>query len=179
MAGELLQKVAGDCYPSDITIRWGKTWGDERVRVMTRAQGIANRHNHEFVTREHFLISLIEEDGAVELLINRGVDIASLSAGLGYHLTRGMNDLVYFPPIVALYSNKVLGIDERALFYVFRRGDPSGFTVPDTDEVVRIADLVRSLYAEYICYRPCFALERLREATDPLYREVFRKMHGE
>ena len=63
-------------------------------QIFESAVNIANEHEHEYVTLEHFLYSMIANESFATLLINFGADVKSLNANLEKYITENLTDLV-------------------------------------------------------------------------------------
>ena len=63
-------------------------------QIFESAVNVANDHEHEYITLEHFLYSMIANESFAKLLVNFGADIKSLNDNLEKYITENLKDLV-------------------------------------------------------------------------------------
>ena len=63
-------------------------------QIFESAVNVANDHEHEYITLEHFLYSMIANESFAKLLVNFGADIKSLNDNLEKYITDNLKDLV-------------------------------------------------------------------------------------
>jgi ATP-dependent Clp protease ATP-binding subunit ClpA len=62
--------------------------------IFERAVALASDHNHEFITLEHFLCSLVNDKKFCELLNNYGADTDELKKNLETYISKNLTDIV-------------------------------------------------------------------------------------
>lgn len=62
--------------------------------TLRRALALANEHRHEYVTLEHLLLSLIDDDDAAQVMTACKVDLGKLRGGLEQYLDEDLQNLV-------------------------------------------------------------------------------------
>ena len=62
--------------------------------TLRRALALANEHRHEYVTLEHLLLSLIDDDDAAQVMTACKVDLTKLRSGLEQYLDEDLQNLI-------------------------------------------------------------------------------------
>ena len=62
--------------------------------IFERAVALAAEHNHEFITLEHFLCSLVNDKKFCELLNNYGADTDELKKNLETYISKNLTDII-------------------------------------------------------------------------------------
>ena len=65
---------------------------DKIEGLVERAVDIATENKHEYVTLEHLLYSLLQEEEIVKLITDVEVDISALNASVGNHIKEDKKD---------------------------------------------------------------------------------------
>ena len=63
-------------------------------QIFESAVNVANDHEHEYITLEHFLYSMIANEAFAKLLVNFGADVKSLNDNLEKYISENLKDLV-------------------------------------------------------------------------------------
>jgi ATP-dependent Clp protease ATP-binding subunit ClpA len=62
--------------------------------IFESAVMLANEHNHEYITLEHFLYSMVKNEPFAKLLTNFGADLAPLISDLEKYITENLEEIV-------------------------------------------------------------------------------------
>jgi len=63
-------------------------------KIFENAVELAATHNHEYITLEHFLYGLLNNDSFTEILSNFGADISQLKVDVEKYIEQDLNDIV-------------------------------------------------------------------------------------
>lgn len=69
-------------------------WSKKVKSIVDRAASIAIDHSHEYVTIEHILLSLLDEEEVLLLLVNCEVNVVKLRGDLRYFVQRELVGIV-------------------------------------------------------------------------------------
>ena len=67
---------------------------DKIEELVERAVDMAIENKHEYVTLEHLLYSLLQEEEVIRLMEKSDVDISELNKDVGNHIKVGKQDIV-------------------------------------------------------------------------------------
>ena len=63
-------------------------------QIFESAVNVANEHDHEYITLEHFLYSMIANEAFATLLTNFGADVKSLNKNLEIYISENLKDII-------------------------------------------------------------------------------------
>lgn len=123
---------------------------DKIEGLVERAVSIATENKHEYVTLEHLLYSLLQEEEIVKLIDSVDVDVAELNSAVGTHIKNDKNDIV-------LDQEHVIPQKTQSLERVFHRA----FTqvIFSGRKILEPKDLFISLLSEKESYANYFLLQ--------------------
>ena len=67
--------------------------GDRIESLLDRAAELASDRNHEYITLEHLLLSLLQEPLIGKILAEVKTDVTALKVDVANHLDQNMNDI--------------------------------------------------------------------------------------
>jgi ATP-dependent Clp protease ATP-binding subunit ClpA len=118
----------------------------ELEQTLKNAVNEAARHRHEYVTLEHLLYSLLEDNAAVDVLVNCGADLGEMRRALGEYLENVIEKL----PAEVRVMPELTTTFQSTINYAVLQAEGSGQPAVDGANILAALYQAEQSYAVYL-----------------------------